>query len=59
MRDLLKRFRRDESGAEVIEYAILAGLIAIVIVAGVTAVGQSAGGKFEQLDEEWDAAAGG
>lgn len=33
-------FCRDESGAAAVEYALLAGLIAVVIVTSVTALGK-------------------
>jgi pilus assembly protein Flp/PilA len=39
MGEKLLRFARDESGATAIEYGLIAGLIALVIVAGVTLVG--------------------
>jgi pilus assembly protein Flp/PilA len=36
---LLKRFQKDASGATAIEYALIAGLVSIVIVAGATSIG--------------------
>lgn len=36
-----KRFINDQSGATAIEYGLIAGLIALGIVTGVTAVGSS------------------
>jgi pilus assembly protein Flp/PilA len=39
MRALMARFLRDEVGATAIEYAIIAGGISIVIVAGVRGIG--------------------
>lgn len=42
MKTLIQRFRtfaRDESGAAAVEYGLLAGLIAVVIVTSVTSVG--------------------
>ena len=35
-----------ERGATAVEYALMAGLIALVIVAGVTALGRLVGGQF-------------
>ena len=35
-----------ERGATAVEYALMAGLIALVIVAGVTALGKLVGGQF-------------
>ncbi|MGZ5923044.1 MAG: Flp family type IVb pilin [Rhizomicrobium sp.] len=40
---------RDASGATAIEYALIAGLISIVIVAGVTQVGSTLSGIFQSL----------
>jgi Flp pilus assembly pilin Flp len=37
--DLLKRLIRDENGGEVIEYALIAGLIVIATIATVAAFG--------------------
>ena len=36
---MFKKFLNDENGATAIEYAIIAGLIAVVIIAAVTLVG--------------------
>lgn len=54
----LSSFRRDGSGATSIEYAIIAAMITLVIVAGVTSLGNTAAGSYENLDEKWDNAAG-
>ena len=37
---LLVRFANDESGATAIEYGLIAGLIAVVIITAVTRVGK-------------------
>lgn len=39
MRSLFHRFIADEGGATVIEYAVIASLVSIVIVGGATAIG--------------------
>lgn len=39
MQNVLSRFWKDESGATAIEYGLIAALIAVVIITGVTAVG--------------------
>ncbi len=36
---LIKRFLRDETGADTVEYALVLGLVALAAVAGVTSVG--------------------
>lgn len=51
MVDLLNRFLRDESGATVIEYAILAVMIGAALVAGLSVVGDTLGATFEGLAE--------
>ncbi len=43
----LHRFLRDESGATAIEYSIIAGLVALVIVGGARTIGQQLLPKFE------------
>jgi pilus assembly protein Flp/PilA len=49
---MIVNFLRDEHGATAIEYALIASLIGLAIILGVTAVGESLTGVFE------DAAAG-
>jgi len=46
MKEVVKRFARDESGATAIEYALIASGISIVIVAAVRLVGTSLTGTF-------------
>jgi pilus assembly protein Flp/PilA len=40
MTKLFNRFAQDESGATAIEYGLMASLIALAIIASVTALGQ-------------------
>lgn len=49
MRKLMLRFRRNESGAAMMEYALLAGLIALVAVGAVTTLGGKVNTKFEEI----------
>ena len=42
-------FLKDESGASAAEYALLVSLIAVVIVAGITAVGTKILAKFNSV----------
>ena len=44
---MLRRFLNDESGATAIEYGLLAALIAIGILAGITAVGDNMATMFD------------
>jgi len=46
MTKLISRFVRDESGATAIEYGLIAALIAVVIIGGVSAVGTSLSSTF-------------
>ncbi len=45
----LSRFSQDESGATAIEYGLIAGLIAVVIIATITTVGTSLSAKFNAI----------
>ena len=47
--NLISRFVRDESGATAIEYGLIAALIAVVIITGVTAVGSNLSTTFNSL----------
>jgi pilus assembly protein Flp/PilA len=47
--NLISRFVRDESGATAIEYGLIAALIAVVIITGVTAVGTNLSQTFNSL----------
>jgi pilus assembly protein Flp/PilA len=49
MRSLIKRFAADQSGATAIEYGLIAALIAVVIITGVTAVGTSLSTTFNTI----------
>ena len=49
MRPALKNFVDDDSGATAIEYALIAGLIFLVIIVGVTAVGTSLTTTFTEV----------
>ncbi|MHA7208944.1 Flp family type IVb pilin [Arthrobacter sp. MDT1-65] len=43
------RLRRDETGATAVEYAMLTGLIAVLLIVGVNAFGDDLQGMFENL----------
>jgi pilus assembly protein Flp/PilA len=55
---ILRRLARAERGAAAIEYSLLAALIAMVILAGVGAVGDAVGLMFEQIEDGFAVAAG-
>lgn len=44
------KFKRDEIGATAIEYGLIAGLIAVVIIAAVTGIGTQLKAKFEEIE---------
>ncbi|TIQ33575.1 MAG: Flp family type IVb pilin [Mesorhizobium sp.] len=46
MRDLMKKFVADESGATAIEYGLIAALIALAIMVGATSLGTALNAKF-------------
>jgi pilus assembly protein Flp/PilA len=52
-------YLRDEKGATAIEYGLIAGLIAVVIITGVTLVGDDVNAVFESISTELQGAAGG
>lgn len=49
MKNLLARFVRNESGATAIEYGLIAGLIAVVIITTVGLVGTDVNGAFQAI----------
>ena len=49
MLDQIKKFLKDEEGAAAIEYALLVGLIAVAIVAAVTALGTQVASTFSSI----------
>ncbi len=49
MTSLLRRFRRDESGAAMVEYALLVALVALVAIVGVSATGTSINAQFTKI----------
>lgn len=48
----LKQFWQDEDGATAIEYGLIAGLIAVVLIGALTALGEDLGGLFERISDE-------
>jgi pilus assembly protein Flp/PilA len=52
MKTIAKRFIRQEEGLEAIEYAIVAGLIVVGIVATLTAIGAWMAIRFATLETD-------
>jgi pilus assembly protein Flp/PilA len=48
---MFARFLKDESGATAIEYGLIAALIAVAIIGGVTALGENAGTTFTTVSD--------
>ena len=49
MKEVMKKFFKDERGLETVEYAIIAGLISIAAIATITLVGAQVNAKFSEL----------
>ena len=52
----LLRVLKDRSGATVIEYCLIAGLLSICIVGGATAIGSNTNNSFNAVQAGFDAA---
>lgn len=46
------RLRREEAGATAVEYGLIVGLIAIVIIAGITILGTNLNGMFTSISNK-------
>jgi len=58
MAKLVARFVKDESGATAIEYGLIAALIALAIMVGAGALGNSIDNKFKDIAGCLDSGAG-
>jgi len=54
MQNLFTRFIEDESGATAIEYGLIAALIAVGMIVGAGAIGDSIDAKFNNVSETID-----
>jgi pilus assembly protein Flp/PilA len=50
MKTLLKKLIKDEQGGEVLEYALIAGLIVVAAIATITTVGEKVLAKWKAVD---------
>ena len=50
MKKLLVKLVKDETGGEVLEYALIAGLIVVAAIAVITTVGEKVLAKWEGVD---------
>jgi pilus assembly protein Flp/PilA len=46
---MFARFKKDESGATAIEYGLIAALIAVAVIGGVTALGENSQAAFVEV----------
>ena len=53
---MIAKFFNDESGATAIEYGLIAALVAVVIITGLTALGTSLNAKFGTVSSTVSAA---
>jgi len=59
MRNFFRRLWSDERGATAIEYGLIAGLIAVVIIGALTLTGTSLKSVFDQVSGKLEEVAGG
>ena len=55
MKNLMKKFLSNKSGATAIEYGLIAALIAVAVIGGVTALGSNANTTFTTISEKMGA----
>jgi pilus assembly protein Flp/PilA len=49
---LVRRFRKDEVGAALIEYTVLLGILVVAVIALIVAVGNWVNGKWSALQHQ-------
>ncbi|HDR8861057.1 pilus assembly protein [Burkholderia territorii] len=49
MKALIKRFFKEEDGVTAIEYGLIAGLVAVAIIAGVSSLGTNLNSMFSTI----------
>lgn len=59
MKSLMKKFLNDESGATMVEYAILVALISIAAIATIILVGEKVDDAFDRVQTELASAGSG
>jgi len=57
--DAKDRLTRDDRGATAVEYGLMVGLIAVVIIAAVILLGNNLDGLFDQVNDKLPAGGGG
>lgn len=56
---LLRRFSGDDSGATAIEYGLIVGILAVVLIGGVAIFGRANGGVFSTVQSAFETHVGG
>ena len=56
---IFTKLLRDESGATAIEYGLIAALIAVAAIAGMTSLGNTLGGTFNNVNSRMTPGTGG
>lgn len=59
MKGLVSKFIQDESGATMVEYAVLVALIAVAVIATVVLLGERIDAAFQSVIDELDGAGAG
>lgn len=52
LKQMTLAFVRDEAGQDLIEYALIAALIALVAIAGISRLGQQMAGGYQQIGSD-------
>lgn len=52
IRKMLRKLRRDNSGATAIEYGLIAALIVVAMMGGLSAMGGGAGGMWTGINDD-------
>ena len=52
MKNILSRFVKDQSGATAIEYGLIAALVSIAIIGGLTALGTKLSSNFNNVSAQ-------
>ena len=56
---MLRKWLKDEEGQGMVEYGLIIGLIAVVVIVALVALGPKIRDMFDQVNDELDAAAAG
>ncbi len=56
---MLRKWFKDEEGQGMVEYGLIIGLIAVVVIVALVALGPKIRDMFDQVNQKLDAAAGG